>query len=435
MARRRGARRGARRERLGASPATRRPGTPGLFGDARSVARPRRRRARRARRARAPPSSAPTTSRRSCATARAARCSRASTGAAAPRPSSGARFGPRTFGHLGFTGTSLWIDPDAELVGVLLTNRVHPTRATDAIRRARPAVYDALADAMLGWRAWRPAPLTSVHPSPRTPRRPPTARPTPPLRQPPPSVRRSAPGARARGGPPAPRAPELPLRPRLLDHVRRHRQLPLVRLPLAALRPRAGRTPTSARSTSRNARRVERTIVELQGLFIKVGQLLSIMANFLPAEFRAGLEGLQDQVPPRPYRGDRRAHRGGARPAGRRSSSTASPRRPSPARRSVRSTRPGSRTARTSRSRSSTATSTRSCGSISRTIRRILAIVSWFVPVQGLDAYYHQIKTMISEELDFLREAHNIERIADNFTGRRRRSASRRPSSRSAPRA
>jgi serine-type D-Ala-D-Ala carboxypeptidase len=68
-----------------------------------------------------------------------------------PAPLSGARFGPRTFGHLGFTGTSLWIDPDAGLVGVLLTNRVHPTRASDAIRRARPAVYDALANAMLGW--------------------------------------------------------------------------------------------------------------------------------------------------------------------------------------------------------------------------------------------------------------------------------------------
>lgn len=63
-------------------------------------------------------------------------------------PSSGARFGPRTFGHLGFTGTSLWIDPEAQLVGVLLTNRVHPTRASLAIRRARPAVYDAIAEAM-----------------------------------------------------------------------------------------------------------------------------------------------------------------------------------------------------------------------------------------------------------------------------------------------
>ncbi len=67
-----------------------------------------------------------------------------------PAPLSGSRFGARTFGHLGFTGTSLWIDPDAELVGVLLTNRVHPTRASDAIRRARPAVYDALVEVMLG---------------------------------------------------------------------------------------------------------------------------------------------------------------------------------------------------------------------------------------------------------------------------------------------
>jgi CubicO group peptidase (beta-lactamase class C family) len=61
-----------------------------------------------------------------------------------PAPSSGAHFGPQTFGHLGFTGTSLWIDPDAELVGVLLSNRVHPTRANLAIRGARRAAYDAL---------------------------------------------------------------------------------------------------------------------------------------------------------------------------------------------------------------------------------------------------------------------------------------------------
>lgn len=65
-------------------------------------------------------------------------------------PSSGARFGDRSFGHLGFTGTALWIDPDAELVGVLLTNRVHPTRETLLIRKARPAVFDALVEAMRG---------------------------------------------------------------------------------------------------------------------------------------------------------------------------------------------------------------------------------------------------------------------------------------------
>src|SRR5579884_1938539 len=52
---------------------------------------------------------------------------------------------------------------------------------------------------------------------------------------------------------------------------------------------------------TRNARRVYATILRLQGLFIKVGQLLSIMANFLPAEFISELEALQDQVPPRPF--------------------------------------------------------------------------------------------------------------------------------------
>lgn len=58
--------------------------------------------------------------------------------------SAGERAGPRTFGHLGFTGTSLWIDPDAACVVVVLTNRVCPTRENVAIRAARPAVHDAL---------------------------------------------------------------------------------------------------------------------------------------------------------------------------------------------------------------------------------------------------------------------------------------------------
>ena len=54
-----------------------------------------------------------------------------------------------------------------------------------------------------------------------------------------------------------------------------------------------------------------------------------------------------------------------------------------------------------------------------KTIRRIMQIVQFFVPVQGLDAYYHQIKELLTQELDFALEADNIERIAKNFTGRR----------------
>lgn len=66
--------------------------------------------------------------------------------------SAGSVCGPSTFGHLGFTGTSLWCDPDAGAVAVLLTNRVNPTREHTAIRAARPVVHDALfALAARGW--------------------------------------------------------------------------------------------------------------------------------------------------------------------------------------------------------------------------------------------------------------------------------------------
>jgi CubicO group peptidase (beta-lactamase class C family) len=58
--------------------------------------------------------------------------------------SCGERAGPDTYGHLGFTGTSVWIDPHAGTVVALLTNRVHPTRENVAIRAARPAAHDAL---------------------------------------------------------------------------------------------------------------------------------------------------------------------------------------------------------------------------------------------------------------------------------------------------
>jgi beta-N-acetylhexosaminidase len=62
--------------------------------------------------------------------------------------SSGSLFSPRSFGHTGFTGTSLWIDPEKRLFLILLTNRVHPTRENDGIRKARPAIADAVVNAL-----------------------------------------------------------------------------------------------------------------------------------------------------------------------------------------------------------------------------------------------------------------------------------------------
>jgi serine-type D-Ala-D-Ala carboxypeptidase len=56
--------------------------------------------------------------------------------------SSGSCFSERSFGHLGYTGTSLWIDPLCELEVVLLSNRVHPTRRNEKIKVFRPRIHD-----------------------------------------------------------------------------------------------------------------------------------------------------------------------------------------------------------------------------------------------------------------------------------------------------
>jgi CubicO group peptidase (beta-lactamase class C family) len=58
--------------------------------------------------------------------------------------SCGTKMSASAFGHTGFTGTSLWIDPEKDVYVVLLTNRVHPTRANEAIKQVRPAVHDAV---------------------------------------------------------------------------------------------------------------------------------------------------------------------------------------------------------------------------------------------------------------------------------------------------
>lgn len=61
-----------------------------------------------------------------------------------PLPSSGTLFSPSSVGHLGFTGTSLWIDPSAGLGVTLLTNRIHPSRDNSSIRAFRPTFHDAI---------------------------------------------------------------------------------------------------------------------------------------------------------------------------------------------------------------------------------------------------------------------------------------------------
>ena len=61
---------------------------------------------------------------------------------------SGKYFSSRSFGHLGYTGTSLWIDPERQLSITLLTNRIWPDCQNQAIKQVRPAFHDAVIEAL-----------------------------------------------------------------------------------------------------------------------------------------------------------------------------------------------------------------------------------------------------------------------------------------------
>jgi CubicO group peptidase (beta-lactamase class C family) len=62
--------------------------------------------------------------------------------------SAGQYMSSTAIGHLGFTGASLWIDPEKQVIVVLLTNRVHPSRQREGIRAFRPRLHDAVMRAL-----------------------------------------------------------------------------------------------------------------------------------------------------------------------------------------------------------------------------------------------------------------------------------------------
>jgi len=175
----------------------------------------------------------------------------------------------------------------------------------------------------------------------------------------------------------------------------------------------------SLESHRRNARRIKEGILRLQGLFIKVGQLISIMANFLPQAFRDELEELQDRVPPRPYEDieARLREELGHRPPSQvfaeldpRPVASASigqvhlARLPTGEKVAVKVQYPD-------------------IEEIVRTdlhaMRRIFAILRWFMPDYGFDTIYREIREMVLTELDYRKEAEAIGRIAANFGGRK----------------
>jgi predicted unusual protein kinase regulating ubiquinone biosynthesis (AarF/ABC1/UbiB family) len=171
------------------------------------------------------------------------------------------------------------------------------------------------------------------------------------------------------------------------------------------------------RKNLKNARRIERTIRNLQGLFIKVGQLISIMTNFLPEEFRKELEGLQDSVPPRPYEDieERIAEEfGGKKPDELFKRFERNP---------IASASVGQVHLAELHSGQLVAVKVQYPGiekivrSDLKTLRRIFRIVGYFVHYEGLEEVYREVRSMILDELDFELEAQNSQRIRANFDG------------------
>lgn len=163
-----------------------------------------------------------------------------------------------------------------------------------------------------------------------------------------------------------------------------------------------------------NAQRIERTVIELQGLFIKVGQLISIMTNFLPEEFRKPLESLQDQVPPRPIEEITRRieEELGAPPEKLFATFDRMP---------LASASLGQVHRATLQDGTQVVVKVQHADIDEivhmdlKTIWRIMIIVRWFVPIQGMDLIYRQVQEMILQELDFEREAAFMEKIGMNL--------------------
>ncbi len=165
----------------------------------------------------------------------------------------------------------------------------------------------------------------------------------------------------------------------------------------------------------RNSRRLTNAILELGGLFIKVGQLISILTNFLPQDFRAELERLQDSVPARPLDEVRARIR---KEFGKDVDALFAAFDPIPiasaslAQVHLATTHEGIRAA--------VKVQHADIEEISRLdlriLGRVLGLVQLIVRVKGIESYHADISQLIAEELDFEREAQNIALIKANFT-------------------
>ena len=166
----------------------------------------------------------------------------------------------------------------------------------------------------------------------------------------------------------------------------------------------------------KTSKRLVDAILELKGLFIKVGQLISILTNFLPPEFRAELEQLQDSVPARPLDEvvARIRKEFGKSPEELFASFDPIP-IASASLAQVHEARlhDGRRVAVKVQHADIEVIAQLDLESI----RRIMELIQLVVRIRGLESYHADIAELIRQELDFELEAQNIETIAANFAG------------------
>lgn len=164
----------------------------------------------------------------------------------------------------------------------------------------------------------------------------------------------------------------------------------------------------------RNAERIKDVMLELQGLFIKFGQLISILSNVLPDEFRKPLEELQDNVPPHPFSEIEAVIQ---KELGKPSSDIFTQIEPQPI-------------------------AAASIGQVHRAkigdedvvvkiqhpkidelvhvdltiIKKIVSLVARFMKIKGVEHLYQQVEQMIEEELNYYQEAQSMQLIQKNLS-------------------
>lgn len=164
----------------------------------------------------------------------------------------------------------------------------------------------------------------------------------------------------------------------------------------------------------RDSRRLTKAIIELGGLFIKVGQLISMLTNFLPAAFRAELEQLQDSVPARPVDEVRARIRKelGASPEELFTDFDPVPIAAASLAQVHVARMPDGR-------KVAVKVQHADIEEVSRVdlviIARVFELIQLFVRIRGMEEYPDDIAQMIRAELDFRGEARNIETLAANF--------------------